>query len=71
MLMKTGDNIYANLSSWEFSGDTASSFDNHIEKSVPGYLCGQSLVTTYSDYFINLTPKLIYDISLGRSLFCF
>ena len=60
--MQAGDNIHANVSSWEFSGETVSSFDTHIEKSVPGYLFGQTLVTTYSDYFINLTPKIIYDL---------
>ena len=60
--MKAGDNIHAKVSSWKFSGETSSSFDKHIEKSVPGYLFGQTLVTTYSDYFINLTPKIIYDL---------
>ena len=60
--MEAGDNIQAKVSSWKFSGETISSFDKHIEKSVPGYLFGQKLVTTYSDYFINLTPKVIYDL---------
>lgn len=59
---KTGDNIKADISSWSFSGNTASEFDKHIGKSVPGYEQGQLLIASYCDFFINLTPKKIYDL---------
>lgn len=59
---ETGDNIPSNLSSWDFSGDTPTKFDEHIYKSVPGYKEGQSLIASYCDFFMNLTPKLIYDL---------
>ena len=57
-----GDNIKTSVSSWNFGGDTPLSFDDHISKSVPGYDIGQSLIASYSDFFVNLTPKLIYDL---------
>ncbi|MAR25861.1 MAG: methyltransferase [Flavobacteriaceae bacterium] len=60
--MDAGDNIKANISSWDFGGDTANSFDEHITKSVPGYEFGQSLISSYADFFVNLTPNNIYDI---------
>lgn len=60
--MNSGDNIKANLSSWDFSGNTPNTFDQHISKSVPGYEFGQDIICKYSDFFVNLTPKLIYDI---------
>ena len=60
--MDAGDKINTNISSWNFGGDTANSFDDHISKSVPGYDFGQSLIASYADFFINLTPKTIYDL---------
>tara|TARA_Y100001968_G_C19444616_1_gene764591 strand:+ start:2651 stop:3379 length:729 start_codon:yes stop_codon:yes gene_type:complete len=60
--IQAGDNIKANLSSWDFGGETAHKFDDHITKSVPGYEEGQELIAIYSNFFINLTPGLIYDL---------
>ena len=60
--MDSGDNIKNNLSSWDFGGSTPNKLDEHISKSVPGYEFGQSIISNYSDFFVNLTPKLIYDI---------
>ena len=67
---QAGDKIKTELSSWDFGGKTANSFDQHISKSVPGYEEGQNLIASYSDFFINLTPKRIYDIgcSTGKIL---
>ncbi len=60
--IQAGDNIETNISSWDFGGKTPISFDRHISKSVPGYKTGQLLVASYCDFFMNLTPKLVYDI---------
>ena len=60
--IRAGDNINTNLSSWDFGGETPLKFDDHISKSVPGYEEGQELIATYSSFFINLTPNLIYDL---------
>ena len=57
-----GENIRTDLSSWNFNGKTSRKFDEHITKSVPGYDVGQLLIASYSDFFINLTPKRIYDL---------
>ena len=59
---QVGDKITTDISSWNFGGNTPITFDEHISKSVPGYSFGQSLIASYSDYFINLTPKIVYDI---------
>ena len=48
----TGDGINANKSSCSFSGDTVSSFDNHVKKAVPFYDNGQKLICEISDYFL-------------------
>lgn len=67
---QTGDNIKADVSSWNFGGKTPLRFDEHIGKSVPGYTEGQLLIASYSDFFINLTSKRIYDLgcSTGKLL---
>ncbi len=59
---EAGDDIETNVSSWNFSGKTPLHFDQHISRSVPGYEDGQALISSYCDFFMNLTPKLIYDI---------
>ena len=63
--IQAGDNINTNLSSWNFGGETTLKFDDHISKSVPGYEEGQKLISTYSSFFINLTPNLIYDLGFS------
>ena len=60
--MYSGDDIQNDLSSWDFGGETPNKFDTHISKSVPGYEFGQDIISSYADFFVNLTPKLIYDI---------
>lgn len=58
----TGDGINANKSSWSFSGDTVSSFDNHVKKSVPFYDNGQKLICEISDYFLKNENAICYDL---------
>ena len=57
-----GENIRTDLSSCNFNGKTSRKFDEHITKSFPGYDVGQLLIASYSDSFINLTSKRIYDL---------
>ena len=57
-----GDNINSGLSSWSYGSNNAEQFDEHVYKSVPGYEAGHSLIAAYSDFFINLTPNLVYDL---------
>ncbi len=59
---KAGDNISTDVSSWSFAGKTPLVFDEHISKSVPGYDEGQQIIASYCDFFINLSPKRIYDL---------
>lgn len=57
-----GDYINKDLASWSFDSNVPKNFDNHVTKSVPGYLDGHNLISLYSDFFINLPSKRIYDI---------
>ena len=60
-----GDNIQAIRASWNFGGDTALNFDNHVSKSVPGYEEGHKIILSLSDYF--LTKENSYIIDIGSS----
>ena len=57
-----GDYINKDLASWSFDSNVPKNFDKHVAKSVPGYLDGHNLISLYSDFFINLPSKRIYDI---------
>ena len=57
-----GDSINKDLASWAFDSNVPKNFDSHVSKSVPGYFDGHNLITMYSDFFVNLPSKRIYDI---------
>ena len=58
---KVGDNISAERGAWSFSTIDHSIFEDHIEKSVPGYSQGHEYITFLSDYFISSGSR-VYDI---------
>ena len=64
---KAGDNISTDISSWSFVEKTPLVFDQHISKSVPGYDEGQQIIASYCDFFINLSPKRIYDLGCSTA----
>ena len=57
-----GDNIKAIRASWDFDGDTAKNFDEHVSKSVPGYNEGHEIILSLSDYFVTKDNSSIVDI---------
>ena len=57
-----GDFINNDLSSWSFEDNVPTNFDKHVSRSVPGYQEGHELISLYSDFFINLPSKRVYDI---------
>jgi len=57
-----GDFIKNDLSSWSFEDNVPDNFDKHVSRSVPGYKEGHELISLYSDFFINLPSKRVYDI---------
>ena len=57
-----GDFIKNDLSSWSFEDNVPANFDKHVSRSVPGYREGHELISLYSDFFINLPSKRVYDI---------
>ena len=57
-----GDNIEAIRASWNFHGETAFNFDEHVSKSVPGYNEGHEIILSLSDYFVTKNNSYIVDI---------
>ncbi len=48
-----GDGLSAQNANWNFKGEVANSFDEHVSKSVPFYKEGHQLVCNLSDFFIS------------------
>ena len=63
------DNAVAENASWNFSGQTAENFDEHVRRSVPMYETGHDLICKLSDFFVR-SDSLSYEIgvSTGRLL---
>ena len=57
-----GDDIEAIRASWNFHGETALNFDDHVSKSVPGYNEGHEIILSLSDYFVTKNNPYIVDI---------
>ncbi len=58
---KVGDKLKAGRGVWDFKNIDHTRFENHITKSVPGYLEGHNYITFLSDFFIRSRSR-VYDI---------
>ena len=58
---KVGDKIFSERGSWSFNKIKINNFENHINKSIPGYLESHNYIEFLSEYFIT-DNSLIYDI---------
>lgn len=67
VILNVGDGIKSNKSSWSFDGLGIDGFNDHINRSVPGYLEGQQIICRLSDYFIK-DDSVVYDLgcSMGN-----
>lgn len=70
MSKNVGDSIKATNANWSFGGEVAQTFDRHVEKSVPLYHKGHTLVTQLSDFFLQ-DGSVAYELgcSTGQLLF--
>jgi len=59
--MNAGDAIEVINSGWTFSGQTATHFDPHVNKSVPFYTEGHQLIAQLSDFFL-ANGSVCYDL---------
>ena len=59
--MKVGDNISKGRANWNFGGNTAETFVDHVSKSVPFYEDGHSLVCALSDFFVS-NDSVCYEL---------
>lgn len=48
-----GQDIEAGNGRWSFGGNVADTFEDHIERSVPGYREGHDMVARLSDWFLH------------------
>jgi tRNA (cmo5U34)-methyltransferase len=59
--MQVGDNLIKERANWNFSGNTAENFVDHVSKSVPYYHDGHELICYLSDYFV-LPDSICYEL---------
>lgn len=62
-----GDSISAERGLWSFDQIDHSKFEDHVSKSVPGYLKGHQYITFLIDYFVS-DNSVIYDIGCSTGL---
>jgi len=62
-----GDKIKAERANWKFDADTVKGFDRHIEKSVPLYIEGHSLICDISDFFVK-DGSIVASTYVGKIL---
>lgn len=67
-IMKAGEGIDCTNGGWTFDGDVVNSFDEHVQKSVPGYQDGHILITNLAPFFMGGKNDNFYEIgcSTGR-----
>ena len=65
-MLEVDKKLLVKSSSWTFE-NIENKFEKHIEKSVPFYHEGHSLINSYSDFFIK-DNSLIYDIGCSTGL---
>ena len=56
-----GDSISAERGQWSFDQIDHTKFDDHVSKSVPGYIKGHQYITFLSDYFVS-NNSVVYDV---------
>lgn len=64
-MSNVGNNIEADIGSWSFGGDVPKTFEDHIIKSVPGYLEGHNLISKLAPFF--LAEKGVRCFEIGCS----
>jgi tRNA (cmo5U34)-methyltransferase len=60
-MKSVGDNIETSRAGWNFGGDVAVSFDEHVSKSVPLYNQGHEIICGLSDFFIK-NDSVVYEV---------
>ena len=60
-MSEVGDNINTDRGLWDFNTIDHTRFEDHVSKSVPGYLRGHQYISFLSDYFVK-PNSIVYDI---------
>ena len=69
-MINAGDNIKTERANWKFSGDTVKEFDTHVEKSVPLYNEGHTLICNLSDFFVK-DDSVVYEVGCSTGSLTF
>ena len=62
--MDVGNNIKKERANWDFSGNVAQTFNEHVRKSVPLYDEGHDLVCQLSDFFCQ-SDSICYELGVS------
>lgn len=62
--MRVGDNIKTERANWDFSGNVADTFIEHVRRSVPYYDDGHDLICYLSDFFC-LNDSTCYELGVS------
>lgn len=63
----TGQGLSAASSSWSFAGDVYSSFDEHIQQSIPAYSEAHQFIAALSDFFVH-PGGVIYELGTSTGV---
>ena len=62
--MEVGNEINSKRSDWDFGGNVPENFVKHAQISIPFYLEGHKLISTYSDYFVK-NNSICYELGVS------
>lgn len=68
--IKVGENLESSRANWSFNENVAENFDEHVNRSVPGYDTGHEIICELSDFFC-LTDSICYELgtSTGQLIY--
>ena len=66
-MKSVGQEIKAENAGWNFGGDVAKTFENHIRQSIPLYDEGHSLIAKLSDYFVK-DDSICYEVGSSTGI---
>ncbi len=61
-MSSVGDDIKSKVGGWTFGGDVCKSFDDHIQKSIPGYKEGHDLIAKLTPFFLGEKESKCFEI---------
>ncbi len=70
-MSNTGNGIKARPGEWSFGGDVPNFFNEHIERSVPGYKEGHELITKLAPFFLSKKESKFFEVGCSTGSLTF